>query len=99
MLSAEMNRRVFYQNAADTNVCVVEGMMGLFDRGDGKSEAGSTAEMAKWLGLPVILVVDASSMARRAAALVHGYESFDPALKVSGVDFKKAGGADRQREL
>src|ERR1700680_1148662 len=99
MLSAEANRRVFYQNAADTNVCVVEGMMGLFDGVDGKSEAGSTAEMAKWLGLPVILVVDASSMARSAAALVHGYESFDPALKVSGVIFNNAGGAAHYQML
>jgi cobyrinic acid a,c-diamide synthase len=99
MLSAEANGQVFYRNAADADVCVVEGMMGLFDGVDGKSEAGSTAEMAKWLGLPVILVVDASSMARSAAALVHGYESFDPPLKVAGVIFNKAGGAAHYRML
>ncbi len=99
MLSAEANGQVFYRNAADADVCVVEGMMGLFDGVDGKSEAGSTAEMAKWLGLPVILVVDASSMARSAAALVHGYESFDPALKVSGVIFNNAGGAAHYQML
>jgi cobyrinic acid a,c-diamide synthase len=79
MLSAEANRQIFYRNAADADACVVEGVMGLFDGVDGKTEAGSTAEIAKWLGLPVVLVVDASSMARSAAALVHGYESFDPA--------------------
>jgi cobyrinic acid a,c-diamide synthase len=94
MLSAETDRHIFYRNAANADVCVVEGVMGLFDGVDGKSEAGSTAEIAKWLQLPVILVVDASSMARSAAALVHGYESFDPALKVVGVIFNKAGGAD-----
>src|SRR5579859_7429976 len=93
MLSAEANRQIFYRNAADADVCVVEGVMGLFDGVDGKSEAGSTAEIAKWLQLPVILVVDASSIARSAAALVHGYESFDPALKVTGVIFNNAGGA------
>ena len=99
MLSAEANQRIFYGNAADADVCVVEGVMGLFDGVDGKSEAGSTAEIAKWLGLPVILVVDASSMARSAAALVRGFESFDPALKVAGVIFNKVGGAAHYRML
>jgi cobyrinic acid a,c-diamide synthase len=99
MLSAEANRRVFYRNAADADVCVVEGVMGLFDGVDGQSEAGSTAEIAKWLGLLVILVVDASSMARSAAALVHGYESFDPAVKISGVIFNKVGGAAHYQML
>ncbi len=99
MLSAEANRQVFSRNAANADVCVVEGVMGLFDGVDGKSEAGSTAEIAKWLQLPVILVVDASAMARSAAALVHGYESFDPALKVAGVIFNNAGGAAHYRML
>jgi cobyrinic acid a,c-diamide synthase len=99
MLSAEANRQIFYRNAADADVCVVEGVMGLFDGVDGKSEAGSTAEIAKWLGLPVILVVDASAMARSAAALVRGFESFDPALKVAGVIFNKVGGATHYRML
>jgi cobyrinic acid a,c-diamide synthase len=99
MLSAETNRRIFYRNAADADVCVVEGVMGLFDGVDGKSEAGSTAEIAKWLQLPVILVVDASAMARSAAALVRGFESFDPALKVAGVIFNKVGGATHYRML
>ena len=99
MLSAEANRRIFCRNAEDADVCVVEGVMGLFDGVDGKSETGSTSEIAKWLGLPVILVVDASAMARSAAALVHGYESFDPALKVAGVIFNKAGGEAHYRML
>jgi cobyrinic acid a,c-diamide synthase len=99
MLSAEANRQIFYRNAADADVCVVEGVMGLFDGVDGKSEAGSTAEIAKWLGLPVILVVDASAMARSAAALLRGFESFDPALKVAGVIFNKVGGATHYRML
>ncbi len=99
MLSAGANRQVFSRNAANADVCVVEGVMGLFDGVDGKSEAGSTAEIAKWLQLPVILVVDASAMARSAAALIHGFESFDPALKVAGVIFNNAGGAAHFRML
>jgi len=57
------------------------------------SEAGSTAQMAKWLGLPVLLVVDARAMARSAAALVHGFASFDPDLTLAGVVFNRVGGA------
>ena len=67
--------------------------MGLFDGYDGSSEAGSTAQMAKWLGLPVLLVVDARAMARSAAALVHGFASFDPDLTLAGVVFNRIGGA------
>jgi cobyrinic acid a,c-diamide synthase len=67
--------------------------MGLFDGYDGASEAGSTAQMAKWLGLPVLLVVDARAMARSAAALVHGFASFDPALSLAGVVFNRIGSA------
>lgn len=92
MLSSQANREIFRRSAENADVCVVEGMMGLFDGVDGRSETGSTAEIAKWLQLPVILVVDVSSMARSAAALVHGFESFDPELKLVGVIFNKVGG-------
>lgn len=92
MLSREVNREVFGRSAAGAEVCVVEGVMGLFDGASGKSEAGSTAEMAKLLGLPVVLVVDASSVARSVAALVHGFETFDPKVKMLGVIFNKVAG-------
>jgi cobyrinic acid a,c-diamide synthase len=71
----------------------VEGVMGLFDGYDGLSEAGSTAQMAKWLGLPVLLVVDAHAMARSAAALVQGFAAFDPGLTLAGVIFNRIGSA------
>ena len=92
MVSADANRQIFSRGAKGADACIVEGMMGLFDGGDGKSEAGSTAEIAKWLRLPVILVVDASSIARSAAALVHGFQNFDPALRVVGVIFNRVAG-------
>src|SRR5262249_20377759 len=92
MLSREYNQHTFWQHLQDKDAGVVEGVMGLFDGYDGKTEAGSTAEMAKWLGLPVLLVVDASAMARSVAALVHGFESFDRDLHVAGVVFNRLGG-------
>lgn len=99
MISAEANRQIFRRRGAGAAACIVEGLMGLFDGADGKSDAGSTAEIAKWLGLRVILVVDASSIARSAAALVHGFETFDPALKLVGVIFNKVGGPAHYRLL
>jgi cobyrinic acid a,c-diamide synthase len=91
MLSENRNRACFTQHACKADVAVVEGVMGLFDGYDGKSEAGSTAQMAKWLGLPVLLIVDAKSMARSAAALVQGFEGFDSALTFVGTVFNNVG--------
>ncbi len=91
MLKDEFNRRVFARGCRGGDVAVVEGVMGLYDGFSGTSEAGSTAQMAKLLGLPVILVVDARSMARSAAAIVQGFENFDPDLTFAGVIFSKTG--------
>jgi cobyrinic acid a,c-diamide synthase len=93
MLSREANLSLFRRHAAQAQVAVVEGVMGLFDGYDGASEAGSTAQMAKWLGLPTLLVVDARAMARSAAALVQGFATFDPDLTLAGVVFNRVGGA------
>jgi cobyrinic acid a,c-diamide synthase len=91
MLDPEINLERFARATADADVAVIEGVMGLFDGSEGKSDRGSTAEMAKLLGLPVLLVIDASAMARSAAALIHGYISFDPDLRVAGVILNNVG--------
>jgi len=93
MLSRNFNLDVFAKGMKDADIAVVEGVMGLFDGYDGKSEAGSTAQIAKWLGLPVILLVDAASMARSAAAIVMGFEHFDAELTYAGVIFNHLGSA------
>ncbi|MBW1962086.1 MAG: cobyrinate a,c-diamide synthase [Deltaproteobacteria bacterium] len=87
MLSKSQNLESFRNHTASADIAVVEGVMGLFDGYDGRSESGSTAQIAKWLGLPVLLIVDANSMARSAAAIVQGFERFDRELKFAGVVF------------
>jgi cobyrinic acid a,c-diamide synthase len=91
MLSKEYNLECFRRTAQAADVAVIEGVMGLFDGYDGKSEAGSTAQMAKWIGAPVILLVDAASMARSAAAVVMGFEHFDEQLNYAGVILNNLG--------
>lgn len=80
------------------DVAVIEGVMGLFDGASGRAELASTAHVAKLLHAPVLLVVDASSMARSAAAIVHGYTTFDPDVNVAGVVFNRVG-SDHHEQL
>ncbi len=91
MLSASYNKNLFAAKTRGQEIAVVEGVMGLFDGYDALSETGSTAQMAKWLDLPVVLVVSAKGKARSAAAIVKGFETFDPDLKFAGVIFAQAG--------
>ncbi len=93
MLSEEYNRRLFHARSRGADLAVVEGVMGLFDGYDATTETGSTAQMAKWLGLPVLLVVSAKGKARSAAAVVKGFETFDPDLTLAGVVFTFTGSA------
>lgn len=76
---------LFSHGARGADVAVIEGVMGLFDGASGRGELASTAHVAKLLQAPVVLVIDASAMARSAAALVHGFASFDPEVRVAGV--------------
>lgn len=99
MLAPAINREIFCRAAADADFSIIEGMMGLFDGSASTSEAGSTAEMAKQLGAPVLLVIDGSAMARSAAAMVSGYAKFDPGLRVAGVLFNRIGSEGHYRLL
>ena len=89
MMTQDYNREMFSRYCHDADVAVVEGVMGLFDGLSGKDEAGSTAQMVKWLRLPLFLVIDASSMARSAAAIALGFSEFDRELALSGVIFNR----------
>lgn len=93
MCGAEAVRETYVGATAGADLAIVEGMMGCFDGIGAGSEATSTADVAKRLGLPVVLVVDVGAQSRSAAALVLGFERFDPAVDVAGVILNRAGGA------
>jgi cobyrinic acid a,c-diamide synthase len=83
------------------DLAVVEGVMGLFDGATHPSvEPGfaSTAHVAALLQAPVVLVVDASAQARSVAALVHGFATFDPAVRLGGVILNRVG-SDRHEAI
>lgn len=82
-------RGTFARNAGE--ISLIEGVMGLFDGASPTALAGSSAEVALWLGAPVVLVCDASGMARSVAALAHGFASFEPALDVAGLICNRVG--------
>jgi cobyrinic acid a,c-diamide synthase len=82
--------------AAGTDITVVEGVMGLFDGrcgtgGFGSTGFGSTGHVATLLGAPVLLVVDVRGQGRSLAALLHGFRSFDPGVRIAGVLLNRTG--------
>ncbi|MEU2774292.1 cobyrinate a,c-diamide synthase [Streptomyces sp. NPDC007162] len=89
---------LFAHGARGCDLAVVEGVMGLYDGAAGEGELASTAQVAKLLRAPVVLVVDASSQSRSVAALVHGFASWDPEVRVGGVILNKVA-SDRHEEL
>ncbi|MCA1745660.1 MAG: cobyrinate a,c-diamide synthase, partial [Bacteroidales bacterium] len=80
-------RTLFHDQKGQADVAVVEGVMGLFD--GAVKDTGSSAHVARLLSLPVVLVVDASSMAYSAAPLLYGFKHFDDRVKIAGVIFNK----------
>ncbi|CAL9312109.1 cobyrinate a,c-diamide synthase [Streptomyces sp. R02] len=98
LCGAELVAPLFAHGARGCDIAVVEGVMGLFDGAAGEGELASTAQVAKLLRAPVVLVVDASAQARSVAALVHGFVSWDPEVRVGGVILNKVA-SDRHEEL
>ncbi|TYO96517.1 cobyrinate a,c-diamide synthase [Desulfallas thermosapovorans] len=88
LMDREIIRASFARSAMDVDIAVVEGAMGLFDGVDLEG-SGSTAEVAKAIAAPVLLVVDTTRMTRSVAAMVSGYQHFDPGVQVAGVILNK----------
>ena len=99
MLSRQANQEVFSRYSRGMDIAVIEGVMGLYDGISGSDESGSTAQMAKWLDLPVILIIDATSMARSAAATALGFFRFDPELPFAGIIFNRVGSKGHEEML
>jgi cobyrinic acid a,c-diamide synthase len=91
MMGREAVRATFARASAGADIALIEGVMGLFDGASPVEDAGSTAEIAKWLEAPVLAVVDASGIARTIAAIVGGLVAFDRDLRIGGVVASRVG--------
>lgn len=94
MMGRSYVERLFYRTSQSADICIVEGVMGMFDGADPTGSEGSTAEIAHWLNAPVILIADAHGLARSFAAVVKGFADFDPTVKVAGAIANRCGSAD-----
>jgi cobyrinic acid a,c-diamide synthase len=91
MMGREAVVATFARASGGADIAVIEGMMGLFDSATPTSDDGSTAQIAKWLSAPVILVTDASGIARTISAVAAGFARFDPAVRVAGMICNRVG--------
>ena len=91
MMGRDAVLSTFRRASDDCDIALIEGVMGLFDGASPTGEEGSTAEIAKWLGAPVVLVIDASGMARSVAAVAQGFAGFDPAVELTGIICNRVG--------
>ncbi|MFF5896673.1 cobyrinate a,c-diamide synthase [Streptomyces argenteolus] len=98
MCGTDLIAPLFAHGAQGCDLAVVEGVMGLYDGASGQGELASTAQVSKLLRAPVVLVVDASSQSRSVAALVHGFASWDPEVRIGGVILNKVA-SDRHEAL
>ncbi len=88
----------FARHGAQAEVCLVEGNKGLYDGLD-LHGSNSNAALAKLLGLPVVLVLDARGMTRGIAPLVLGYQAFDREVRIRGVILNRLGGSRHESKL
>jgi len=104
-------QQCFARHSQLSEYALVEGVMGLFDgighrawdigHGQEKQKStdfASTAHIARLLDLPVVLVIDCSRLSGSVAAIAHGYQSFDPRIKIAGVVLNRVG-SDRHLSL
>lgn len=88
----------FAHRCQGADFALVEGVMGLFDGASGLSDVASTAHIARLLNLPVLLVVDCSRLSRSVLAIIHGYQTLDPQVRLAGIVLNRVG-SDRHLEL
>ena len=91
MAGREYVCRLFARTSKNADISLIEGVMGLFDSAGPATSEGSTAEIARWLNAPVLLVAEVGGMARSLAAMVKGYSRFEEGLNVAGVIANRCG--------
>ena len=97
MMGEDLVLESFERATRGADIAIIEGVMGMFDGYGGTDDAGSAAHLARLLNAPVLLVVDGWAMARSAAALVHGFATFDRRVKVAGVVMNNLAGEGHYR--
>ena len=88
---------IFLSTFGDSDIAIIEGVMGLYDGGN--NGISSTAEVAKILNAPVILVIDAKSMGTSAAAVALGFREFDKEINFAGVILNRLGSESHERMI
>lgn len=91
MLSNDIVKEIFCRGSKDADISIIEGVMGLYDGKNSRSNEGSTADISMILDAPIILVVNCQSMARSAAAIVKGFQCLTPDIQIVGVIANKVG--------
>jgi len=98
LMKEQAIKEVFLHASRGADVAIIEGVRGLYEGLESLSDCGSTAQIAKMLDTPVILVIDARSITRSTAALVKGYQSFDPGVSIEGIILNKIGSATHAKK-
>jgi cobyrinic acid a,c-diamide synthase len=99
-LSDEQNREIFQYGCRGADIALVEGVRGLYEGAEALNDTGSTSSVAKLLDLPVVMVVSCQSITRSAAALVKGFQVFDPDVRIAGVILNNVkGNAHKEKAL
>ncbi|WP_332449348.1 Ni-sirohydrochlorin a,c-diamide synthase [Methanoculleus sp.] len=98
VMSPEEVRAVYAHGCRGADIAVVEGVRGLFEGAEALTDLGSTAAIAKQLDLPVVLVINARSITRSAAAIVKGFQAFDPDVDIQGVILNNVTGTRHQEK-
>lgn len=99
MMDGDTIRNVVGHASQGADLCVVEGVRGLYEGFSPDTDTGSTAGLAKMLGFPVILVIDVKSLNRSAAAIINGFADFDPDVKIEGVILNNISGKQHEDKI
>ncbi|MFC2767361.1 MAG: cobyrinate a,c-diamide synthase [Mitsuokella sp.] len=97
LVPKEKVEELFAYDAGDADIAIIEGVMGLFD--GGKGGVSSTAEIAKLLRAPVVLVLDVKSMGESAAAIAQGFRDYDPEVNLAGVIVNRLGSETHEKMI